>query len=365
MFFLSKSRRSLNLKLKQSIVFYLEENSDWGFLKNLYELCVLTDLNVIVISSTSVKPEIVPKNNFYFINSEFERIMLFLTLKSKLLITTLTDLGNLQLKKSIYGTKYIYIFHSLASTTAVYLDKAFDNYDYILCAGPHQKKELSNRFVSIQKQNKLFEYGYEKLDQLLKHKNQYFNQKKQFQILIAPTWGESGMNLVQIEEIITYLSEEYKIVLRFHPMFIRSNAKLIDLFGKRHKNIHISESINSLTELIESDVLITDWSGIAIEFGLGLGKPVISVDLKQKIRNINYDLSPTFESEIRSELGLILAPNNLKNIQLLVEQVILDREKYYLNSENLLNQNVFNPGNCIKSGQNILYTILSEIEINN
>jgi len=44
------------------------------------------------------------------------------------MIMTLTDLDN-NLKKSINCKKYVYFFHSAASTHVVYTEEAFKNYD--------------------------------------------------------------------------------------------------------------------------------------------------------------------------------------------------------------------------------------------
>ena len=57
--------------------------------------------------------------------------------------------------------------------------------------------------------------------------------------------------------------------------------------------------------LFESDLLICDWSAMAIEYALGLGKPVLFVDVPPRVRNPNYaelGLEP-MEMRIRRELG--------------------------------------------------------------
>jgi hypothetical protein len=60
--------------------------------------------------------------------------------------------------------------------------------------------------------------------------------------------------------------------------------------------------------LLESDVLISDWSAMAIEYALGLGKPVLFVDVPPRVRNPNYaelGIEP-MEMRIRRELGTVL-----------------------------------------------------------
>src|SRR5207253_4002884 len=59
---------------------------------------------------------------------------------------------------------------------------------------------------------------------------------------------------------------------------------------------------------LESDVLICDWSAMAIEYALGLGKPVLFVDVPPRVRNPSYaelGIEP-MEMRIRRELGTVL-----------------------------------------------------------
>ena len=76
--------------------------------------------------------------------------MIFFTfLKCDIMLMTLTDLDNHEIKKSKNCKNYLYLFHSLCSTFKSYTKNAFDNYDIILANGSHQVKE-------IRKNEKLF-----------------------------------------------------------------------------------------------------------------------------------------------------------------------------------------------------------------
>ena len=59
-----------------------------------------------------------------------------------MVVMTLTDLGNHEIKRSKNCKSYVYLFHSLVSTHKGYTHKAFENYDVILSNGEYQKKEL-------------------------------------------------------------------------------------------------------------------------------------------------------------------------------------------------------------------------------
>ena len=85
-----------------------------------------------------------------------------------MVIMTLTDLDNHEIKKSKFCKNYVYIFHSLASTHKCYTKEAFKNYDIILSNGDYQKElEIAEKFLILKK---IFNTGYLYLEELLKEK---------------------------------------------------------------------------------------------------------------------------------------------------------------------------------------------------
>ena len=150
----------------------------------------------------------------------------------------------------------------------------------------------------------------------------------------------------------TLLESDMHVTIRPHPMTIRHHgknlAKLKDAY--RHKeNFKIQVNIENRDMLFNSDLLITDWSGIGIEYGIGLKKPVIYIDTPKKIHNPDADkikLAP-IETEIRSEIGKIVKIDDLHNInnsifellQTYDKNKILEiQEKYLFTKTNSLNK---------------------------
>ena len=72
-------------------------------------------------------------------------IIHFQLLKATVMVLTMMDLGNLQLKTSINPVHYIYIFHSMGSTHMVDHANSYDAYDSLFCVGPHHVAELRRR----------------------------------------------------------------------------------------------------------------------------------------------------------------------------------------------------------------------------
>ena len=76
--------------------------------------------------------------------------------------------------------------------------------------------------------------------------------------------------------------------------------------------------------LLESDLLICDWSAMAIEYALGLGKPVLFVDVPPRVRNPKYaelGLEP-MEMRIRRELGTVLPLDRLADAPRYVAELL-------------------------------------------
>jgi YidC/Oxa1 family membrane protein insertase len=96
-------------------------------------------------------------------------------------------------------------------------------------------------------------------------------------------------------------------------------------------------------------MLITDWSGIGIEYGLGLEKPVIYIDIPKKNNNPEHDkinITP-MEVTIRSEIGKVVKQNEIQDINDIiwealntydVKKISKVREKYVFMKENSLNK---------------------------
>src|SRR5258705_6591305 len=135
--------------------------------------------------------------------------------------------------------------------------------------------------------------------------------------LLAPTWGEHSILHVCGEPLIAGLLDAgMRVILRPHYQTARLAPRLIESliagFGRDPRFRHVDRMEESAS-LLESDLLICDWSAMAIEYALGLGKPVLFVDVPPRVRNPKYaelGLEP-MEVRIRRELGRILPLDRL------------------------------------------------------
>ena len=81
------------------------------------------------------------------------------------------------------------------------------------------------------------------------------------------------------------------VILRPHPETIKNaSTTLNQLIEKYSSNqtFSFNPETEQLDQFLQSDVLITDWSGAAFDFALGLSKPVVFVNTEPKVNNLKH-----------------------------------------------------------------------------
>ena len=133
------------------------------------------------------------------------------------------------------------------------------------------------------------------------------------------------------------------MILRPHPETIKRNySKIEEIMDLRLKEstFHIDQDLSGLSSFKESDLMISDWSGVALEYSLAFFKPVIFCELPRKINNPNYKdikIEP-LEVKIRQEIGMIWdcstpIDEKIKSCKNISKERILEiRDKYIFNS---------------------------------
>ena len=354
-----------NLEIsKKEIIFYLENNSDWLYVKSVYKKLKKNSKKIIIVSSQI-------ENNFndlkidYFIGSGTARIFLFRFINTKLFITTLTDLNNFYLKRSINNVKYLYIFHSFVSTHRVYRKGAFDNYDIILCPTKYHYDEII-RTESIYKLNKkiLVKYGYPRIKEIIESNliQKKTNKETKTKILIAPSWGKTSLLNYNILKLISLLlAYNYEVHLRLHPMTYRSPPKIVNLieqkFKKKHKfDFYFHKNIESNIIFNECDYLITEWSGIALEFAFSRLKPVFFIDTPPKVNNLFWKQvgNKCFEDLYRYKVGYVIEPEKINEIINKLNDCNKNSDKWKHKIEDFRIESVYNYNEDDKSLDKIL-----------
>lgn len=347
----------------KKIVFYSESGQDWHFFELLIrELLCRHDEKITYISSDASDPGLSLQHDNYvslYIPEGLFLIIHFQLLKARVMVLTMMDLGNLQLKTSINPVHYIYIFHSMGSTHMVDHANSYDAYDSLFCVGPHHVAELRRReALSGIKARNLFEYGHPRLEQLLEAGRRKIPPAGDGPpvVLLAPTWGsDSILNRCGCELIENLLDAGVHVIMRPHYQTMKLTPNVIDQLLDRFEGHPGFESVMHMGEtdsLFRSDVLVSDWSAMAIEYFLGLEKPVLFIDLPRRIRNPDWEawgLEP-LEVSIRPLAGQVLDPDQLERAGTVVTQLAGRKDEFREIAATMRDQIVFNPGTSVALG---------------
>ncbi|MFH1644754.1 MAG: CDP-glycerol glycerophosphotransferase family protein [bacterium] len=352
---------------EKEIVFYSEHAGYYpSFEGVLRELDIQSDQKICYITSDINDP--ILKNNNPKINSFYiKRFLPFfmLLVNCKVFVLTLTDLNQFHLKRSINNVHYVYVFHALVSSHMMYREGAFDHYDTILCVGPHHEKEIRKREKDLNlKSKKLIYGGYYRLERISQnYKNLNFKNTGK-NILIAPSWGPQ--NIIEscgVELVQNLLNLGYKITLRPHPEITRRKPEILKNYFDKftgHKNFILETNVASDDSMLNADLLITDLSGIALEYSFGTLRPTLFIDLPKKIQNKNYkDLGiEPFEISIREKIGIVIKPEEIKNIDEIAQNLINKKDFYKEEIEKIKQEAIYEFGNSSRVGAKAILDIL-------
>lgn len=172
--------------------------------------------------------------------------------------------------------------------------KFVNRYNAIFLNGPLHKKAL----LVAQKHYggelpEMYEIGYLRGDRLLE-RNKTFSKKSFLEtmglpdlptVMYAPTWGDFSSTVQWIDDVVD-VSEDMGInlLLRLHPIMLTGEAawktggvnwreKLADI-EKSHAGVRVAMSHDIDDIMLAADVMITDVSGLALEF-MSIDKPVV------------------------------------------------------------------------------------------
>ena len=367
----------------RNIVIYSESGQDWHYFEPLVEV-LNGELQHKITYVTSDKNDAGLSRQHKLFNAICIPAGFFLTLffnmqKADVMVLTMMDLDNLQLKKSINPVHYIYLFHSLGSTHMVDHANSYDAYDSLFCVGPHHVAELRKResMQGLEPRN-LFEYGHPRLENLLAEAAAYMQGESQHPdgkqtpvVLIAPTWGDDSIFNTCGDELTGLLLDAgYHVIIRPHYQTIQMTPEVVDKLKTKygeHEHFEYQDRMGESDSLFHSDILICDWSAMAIEYALGLEKPVLFIDLPRRIRNPDWQelgIEPQ-EAAFRHLAGGIVSPQHLDEVSQKIAGLLESKKSFSQTMTTLREQMVFNLGNSIKLGAREIARLADKIAIAN
>lgn len=348
------------------LVVYAESGSYYRYFKGIIDY-ILKNSNMTVHYITSDYCDSVlnisnSKLKTYYIG-EKKLIPLMMKMDSDIVLMTTPDLNKYHLKRSLVkkDIEYIFIPHGIGNHNVFGRKSSLDYFDTIFALDKYQKKEIltGNKVYNLNR--KVVELGYPMLDEMI---NSY-KPKNNNTIIIAPSWQKDNIMDLCVEKLMEKLSKKYKVVLRPHPQYIKHDkAKITKLKNKYHNNsnIIIQDDNVEINSILNSELLITDWSGIAYEYAYASKNPVIFINTPMKVLNKDYkELGiDIFELSTRDIIGKSIDIDEVDNIDEVVDSAIKSKDKYSKKISKFYKDNVYNIGVSSEIGAKYLVKSIKE-----
>ena len=288
-------------------------------------------------------------------------------LDADVLVTQILDLGNLQLKRSIHQVHYVHQMHSLVSTHRTDHANSYDHYDTILCGGPHHVAEIRRREeLKGLPAKQLVPHGYGRVDELLAQGREP-PPPGPIHVLLAPSWGpDSILPVCGLALTTTLLEAGFRVTLRPHFQTRWTTPEVIDRIVaacRDRPGFRLVEQMGESDSLFDSHLMISDWSGAALDYGLGLEKPVLFIDVPPKARNDEWPalgIEP-FESLARGRLGAVLHPDRIADAPDTIRRLVGDRAGFRQAMQALRDGSIFNVGRSGVAGAEAIQHIARQV----
>lgn len=266
--------------------------------------------------------------------SESKLFMRLNYLNAHIVLATSPGLDVYQWKRSKQVDYYVHIPHSPCEILR-YRMFGIDYYDALILSGQYQIDNIR----SLEKLRELPEkelllVGIPYMDEMAKKLETLPPvQEHETTVLLAPTWGKSGILEVYGGKFIDKILETgYKLIIRPHPQSLVSDKSLLDRLMKEYPSsdrIEWNSDMDNLDVLRRSDIMISDFSGVIFDFAMLHDKPVIYTAP-------NFDLGlydawwldePLWTLKILPEIGRELTEDSMDSIKELIDSCLKD-DKY-------------------------------------
>ena len=206
--------------------------------------------------------------------------------KARVLFSTTPGLDVYQWKRSKDTLFYVHIPHAPGDVTRYHMF-GLDYYDAVLLSGEYQIDQLRQlEAMRGLPEKELRIVGIPYMDEMLARlKNAPplpENQEGRKTVLLAPSWGKSGILSVYGSEILDALLQTgHRIIVRPHPQSFTADKEIIQNLMKRYpdgKDLEWNQDNDNFDILRRADILISDFSGVMFDFSLIFDKPIIYTD---------------------------------------------------------------------------------------
>jgi len=229
-------------------------------------------------------------------------------LKEENILSTTPNIGcqGYPIKKPKNCKNLIHIFHGLGFD---YKKGSMDNYDTILL---HQ-----SIFTDLFASKKVVLAGLPYLDSLIERSAKLQSNTDGKTILVASTWGDRGLLKTYGSKFILDLANAgYNVIVRPHPYSYIYEKDFIENLQKEMPGIEFSTEIDNLSVLAKADILISELSGVRLDFYLAFKRPVISLECGM---SDEFEQNEWLVNIIGNEIGISVKKEDAENLPKIVK----------------------------------------------
>ncbi len=320
------------------------------------------------------KAEEEPRIKPYYIGQK-KLVTLMMRMDADIVVMTTPDLQTQYIKRSLVrkDVEYIYVPHDMMSVHMGFRKGSLDNFDTVFATGAHVEREIraTEKTYGLPEKT-IVKFGYPLAEKLEASYEAQAEEKHEIkEILIAPSWQEDNLLDSCIDTLIEKLScDKYHLTVRPHPEYSKRYAEKLNALvekykGADEKRLTFELDFTTNKSIYSSDLLITDWSGIAYEFAFATKKPVLFVNTKMKVENPDWQEIGETPAEIylRPQIGHALKKSELdEKVCGAVDDLITHSAEYHDKINELKLSHLYSYGTNGAEGVKYILKRLSDIQ---
>lgn len=321
-------------KKKHGIVFYSEGNAYWRTFKPVLEALDKKGIPAIYLTSSEEDEGLAFQSatiECKYIGEGNKAYTQLNILEADVCVMTTPGLDVLQIQRSKWVKHYAHIVHA-PTDVGLYKLYSFDYYDSVLCSGQHQIDSLRYLEQLRGTEAKLLTHaGCPYMDVLAEQLEHSGIIRKDIQglphVLIAPTWGNNGLLKRFGLSLLKPLAEQgYPITIRPHPQSFIAEPELmanLQLQLASYANVCWDRSANNFSVLANSDIMISDLSGVIFDYAFVFEKPVVTMEFDVDLLATEANDLPgkVWELKILGQIGKQISVAELDSLPELVKSL--------------------------------------------
>lgn len=371
-FFFGLFGLSFKQKSKYGFVFYSEGRQYWNTFRPAIES--LDKLNVKLTYLTSDEQD--EGLNYQsanvtsrFIGTDNKAFTYLNRLEADVCVMTTPGLDVMQIRRSKGVKHYAHIIHA-PTDAGIYKLFSFDYYDSVLCSGDHQIKSI-RVLEDLRKTNAklLLKSGCPYMDVLgdkLENTAIISTSRKKNRILIAPSWGINGsLQRFGVKLIKPLLDAGFQVLVRPHPQSYLVESDGINGIKREledYSNLAWDSNADGFNALNNTDIMISDLSGVIFDYAFIFEKPVISITFEMDLLGTEANDLPykVWEQGMLDRVGKSINADEISSLPKLVAELLLD-QNLGKNLKTLRDQHVYNYRNSGQIAANQLIEIQASV----